>query len=218
MLLLLVRHAVTDATGQKLTGRLPGFSLSEKGRSQAESVGVRLSNAPLKAIYSSPLERCLETAEIIGQHHRLKVETMNELEEVDYGQWQGRSLKVLYRTKAWTKLRARPADFRFPGGETIREAQTRGMLAIEALRARHKNRAVLVCSHADMIRLVVAGYLGLGIDLYDRITIAPASITIVNVGDGTPRLLNLGDSGSLEELFQALKAQATSRNSKKGRL
>jgi probable phosphomutase (TIGR03848 family) len=212
MLLLLVRHAVTDATGQKLTGRLPGFSLSEKGRAQAESVATRLSKAPLKAIYSSPLERCVETAQAIAQHHRVKIETVDELEELDYGQWQGKSLKVLYRTKAWTKLRARPADFRFPGGETIREAQTRGMLAIEALRAKHNNRAVLVCSHADMIRLVVAGYLGLGIDLYDRISIAPASITIVNVGDGTPRLLNLGDSGSLEELFEALRSQSAGRN------
>ena len=216
MLLLLVRHAVTDATGQKLTGRLPGFSLSEKGRAQAESAAARLSKAPLQAIYSSPLERCMETAEIIGQHHRVKVQELSELEEVDYGQWQGRPLKSLYRTKAWTKLRARPADFRFPGGETIREAQTRGMLAVEALRQKHKNRAVLVCSHADMIRLVVAGYLGLGIDLYDRITIAPASVTTVNVGDGTPRLLNLGDLGSFEELFEAMKSTGGARKSRKG--
>jgi probable phosphomutase (TIGR03848 family) len=215
MLLLLVRHAVTEATGQKLTGRLPGFSLSETGRAQAESLAARLSNAPLKAIYSSPLERCMETAEAIARHHRVKIEMVEDLKEVDYGQWQGRPLKALYRTKAWTKLRARPADFRFPGGETIREAQTRGMLAIEALRTKHRDRAVLVCSHADIIRLVVAGYLGLGVDLYDRISIAPASVTIVKVGDGTPRLLNLGDSGSLEDLFQALKSQTPSRNSKK---
>ncbi len=215
MLLLLVRHAVTDVTGQKLTGRLPGFSLSEKGRAQAESVSARLSKAPLKAIYSSPLERCTETAEIIARHHRVKIETVDALEEVDYGQWQGKPLKALYRTKAWTKLRARPADFRFPGGETIREAQTRGMLAVEALRAKHKDRAVLVCSHADMIRLVVAGYLGLGIDLYDRISIAPASVSILNVGDGTPRLLNLGDLGSFDDLFEALKSRGASPSSRK---
>lgn len=215
MLLLLVRHAVTDVTGQKLTGRLPGFSLSEKGRAQAESVSARLSKAPLKAIYSSPLERCLETAEIIARHHRVKIETVDALEEVDYGQWQGKPLKALYRTKAWTKLRARPADFRFPGGETIREAQTRGMRAVEALRAKHKDRAVLVCSHADMIRLVVAGYLGLGIDLYDRISIAPASVSILNVGDGTPRLLNLGDLGSFDDLFEALKSRGASSGSRK---
>ncbi|MDQ4149029.1 MAG: histidine phosphatase family protein [Actinomycetota bacterium] len=219
MLLLLVRHAITGVTGQKLTGRLPGFSLSEEGRAQAEAVGARLKGAPLNAIYSSPLERCMETAESIAKHHRVRVESLADMEEVDYGRWQGRSMKALYGSKAWTQLRARPADFRFPGGETIREAQVRGMRAVEALRQKHPKRAVLVCSHADMIRLVVAGYLGLGLDLYDRISIAPASVTTLNVGDGTPRLLNLGDSGSMLEIFEAFKAQhmKKARDSKKRR-
>ena len=205
MILFLVRHALTSITGTQLTGRLPGYSLSEKGRAQAEATGSRLSQAPLKAIYSSPLERCVETAEAIARHHRVKIQTLEELSEVDYGDWQGKTMKSLYGSKGWQKLKARPADFRFPNGETIREAQTRGIVAIETLRARHKNGAVVVCSHADMIRLAVAGYLGLGIDLYDRITIAPASITTLSLSNGTPRLLNLSEAGSYDELFEALK-------------
>jgi probable phosphomutase (TIGR03848 family) len=206
VILFLVRHALTPITGTKLTGRLPGFSLSEKGKEQAEATGSRLAGAPLKAIYSSPLERCVETAEAIAKHHKLSIQTIEELSEVDYGDWQGKTMKALYQSKGWQSLKARPADFRFPNGETIREAQTRGITAIEKLRAKHKKNAIAVCSHADMIRLTVAGYLGLGIDLYDRITIAPASISTLSLGDGTPRLLNLGEAGSYHELFEGLKA------------
>ena len=107
--------------------------------------------------------------------------------------------------KGWKELRARPADFRFPGGETIREAHTRGMVAIEALRLKHKDKAIVVCSHCDMIKLIVAGCLGLGIDLYDRINIAPASITTIHLSSGTPRLINVSDTGGYDELFESLK-------------
>lgn len=206
MILFLVRHALTPITGTRLTGRLPGFSLSEKGREQAEATGARLAGAPLKAIYSSPLERCVETAEAIAKHHKVSIQTVDELSEVDYGDWQGKTMKALYQSKGWKQLKARPADFRFPNGETIREAQTRGISAIEKLRAKHKDKAIVVCSHADMIRLTVAGYVGLGIDLYDRISIAPASISTLMLSDGTPRLLNVGEAGSYKELFESLKA------------
>jgi probable phosphomutase (TIGR03848 family) len=215
MLLLLVRHALTEVTGETLTGRLPGFPLSEKGKAQAEAAAERLSGAPLKLIYSSPLERCMETAEIIASRHKAKVSPVESLAEIDYGGWAGKPLKTLYKTKGWQQLRARPADFRFPGGETIREAQTRGMNALEVLRAKHRNKAVLVCSHADMIRVVVAGYLGLGLDLYDRITVAPASITTLYLSDKTPRLVNLGDSGSYQEVFDRLNQPRDSQKKPK---
>lgn len=199
MILLLVRHAVTGVTGKKLTGWLPGIPLSEQGRRDAEEVGKRLAGAPLKAIYSSPLDRCRETAEAIALHHPLEVKAVDALGEVHYGDWQGKSMKMLYRSKGWKELRARPADFRFPGGgETIREAQTRVMGAIEALLPGHKGQVVVVCSHADVIRLLVAGYLGLPIDLYSRISIAPASMTAIILEDATPRLVKLGDTASLD--------------------
>lgn len=125
---------------------------------------------------------------------------MDDFGEIRYGDWQGRSFKALYRTKGWTELMQHPADFRFPNGETIREAQTRGVNAMEGLRRRHKSDLVVVASHADMIRLLVAAYLGLGLDLYQRVSIAPASVTALLLGDRIPRLLKLADSGSLDDL------------------
>lgn len=205
VILFLVRHALTPVTGQKLIGRLPGFSLSEHGRKQAEATGRRLSDAPLKAVYSSPLERCTETATAIAAHHKLPVQVREDLAEIDYGSWQGRNLKSLYGTNGWKLLKARPADFRFPDGETIREAQSRGMAAVEELRLKHKEKVVVACSHCDMIKLIVAGCLGLGIELYDRINIAPASITTIHLSEGPPRLINTSDTGGYSELFEGMK-------------
>jgi probable phosphoglycerate mutase len=209
MLLLLVRHGVTPMTGTRLTGRLPGVHLSEEGIRQAKDVAERLANLPVKAVYSSPLERCQETAAPIAERHRVEMHTVDDLAEVDYGQWQGRPYRQLYRLKAWSELQAHPADFRFPEGETIREAQTRGIRAIEAIRARQpRTAAVVAVSHADMIRLIVAGYVGLGTDLYQRIVIGVASVSAIVLGERVPRLLRIGDSGSLDQLAERLKAPA----------
>ena len=204
MLLLLVRHGTTPLTGSRLTGRLPGIHLSEEGVRQAKHVAERLAGLPVKAVYSSPLERCLETAAPIAERHRLTVSTVDDLGEVFYGEWQGRSFRQLYRLKAWRELQSRPAEFRFPGGETIREAQTRGIRAAEAMLARHRNQAVVAVSHADMIRLLVAGYLGLGLDLYQRIVVGVGSVTVISLGEWGPKLLRIGDSGTLEELGERL--------------
>jgi probable phosphoglycerate mutase len=206
MLLLLVRHGITPITGTRLTGRLPGVHLSEEGVRQAKDVAERLAGLPVKAVYSSPLERCQETAAPVAERHRVDVQTVDDLAEVSYGDWQGRPFRQLYRLKAWGELQARPADFRFPGGESIREAQTRGMRAIEAIRAGHpQSSAVVAVSHADMIRLVLAGYLGLGTDLYQRIVVGVASVSAIVLGERVPRLLRIGDSGSLDELAERLK-------------
>ena len=196
-------------TGTRLTGRLPGIHLSEEGVRQAKEVAERLVNLPVKAVYSSPLERCQETAAPIAERHRVEMHTVDDLAEVDYAQWQGRPYRQLYSLKAWSELQAHPADFRFPGGETIREAQTRGIRATEAIRAQHpRTAAVVVVSHADMIRLIVAGYLGLGTDLYQRIVIGVASVSVIVLGERVPRLLRIGDSGSLDQLAERLKPAA----------
>ncbi len=206
MLLVLVRHGATPITGTRLTGRLPGVHLSEEGTRQAKEVAGRLAYLPVKAVYSSPLERCQETAAPIGEQFGLTPTLVEDLAEVQYGDWQGRSFTQLYRLKAWSRLQTSPADFRFPNGETIREAQTRGMRAAEAIRASNKPAAAVVAvSHADMIRLIVAGYLGLPTDLYQRIVVGVASVSALVLGERVPRLLRIGDSGSLEELAARLK-------------
>lgn len=215
MLLVLVRHAVTASTGKTLTGWLPGHHLSPKGRKQAGTLAQRLAPLPVAAVYSSPLERCMQTAAVIAEVHQRKVRTLRDIGEVRYGQWQGKRLKSLYRAEGFRELTARPADFRFPGGESVREAQTRGMRTIEALRSKHFGELVVVVSHADLIRLIVAGYLGLSLDLYQRISVSPASVTALLLGDRIPRLLRLGDSGTLDDLAARLEELAPRQTEEK---
>ena len=189
-----VRHAVTAHTGQRLSGWMPGIHLSEEGRAQAEAVAQRLARVPIKAVYASPIERTMETAAPIAARHELEVERIPALGEVRFGRWTNRSFKTLTRTKLWGTVQRWPSGARFPDGETLREVQARAVDAVEALRARHRKRVVCCVSHADVIKLVAAHYLGLHIDLFQRIDIAPASVTVVNVSDFGPRVLALNSS------------------------
>src|SRR5881409_205841 len=113
-LLLLIRHALTDSTGKRLSGRTPGLHLSEAGRGQAEQLAERLRPASLSAIYSSPLERCVETAERIAAGRSVSVQVVPALLEVDYGSWSGRPFGQLYRTALWKRLVQQPSSIRFP--------------------------------------------------------------------------------------------------------
>lgn len=196
---------MTPITGKKLTGWIPGIHLSEEGESQAKQAAMRMAGVPFSAVYSSPLERCVETAEFIAADCKKKVQVVEGLGEIRYGDWQGKTMASLYKSRAWKQLKARPADFRFPNGETIREAQVRGMTEIEKLRSKHKGQAILVCSHADMIRLLVAGYLGLPLDLYGRISIGPATTSVLHMTETASRVLKIADSGSFEDVLTRME-------------
>jgi probable phosphomutase (TIGR03848 family) len=187
----LVRHGVTSHTGSKLTGWAPGVSLNEDGRSEAEAAASVLAPIKLNAVYSSPIERTFETAEIIAAPHGLEVSVIDDLGEVRYGDWTNRSMKSLARTKLWERVQRWPSGARFPSGETLGEVQARAIAALEDVRSRHPKGRVCCVSHADVIRLAVAHYLGVHIDLFQRIVIGPASITVVNVGDDGPRVLTV---------------------------
>ena len=198
MLLFLLRHALTAQTGERLTGWLPGISLSEEGRRQAAALAERMSPVRLSAVYASPLERCVETARPLAAANRLRVRTKDGLGEVRYGDWEGKRLATLARTKLWRRVMARPSEVRFPGGETIRETQQRAVDTIEDLRAKHPREAVAAVTHADVIRLLLAHYAGVYIDLYQRLAVAPASVSVVWLGEGAPRVLKVNDTGSLD--------------------
>jgi probable phosphomutase (TIGR03848 family) len=199
-LLLLIRHALTQATGRRLSGRAPGIHLSEEGRRQAGNLAERLSALPLAAVYASPLERCLETAEAIAATRRMAVQPVPDLAEVDYGRWTGRSISQLVRTTLWKKVQQSPSSATFPEGETLIDAQRRGVAAVEGIAARHPRAAVAVVSHADVIRLVMAHYAGLHIDLFQRLIVGPASVSAVALGDRIPRILRMNDTGALDDL------------------
>jgi probable phosphoglycerate mutase len=163
--------------------------LSEDGRTQAEAVADRLAKAPIKAIYSSPIDRTLETAQAVAAKHGLDVQLLDDIGEVQYGSWTNRSLKSLARTKLWIKLQRFPSAARFPQGETLFEVQARAVAELERIQARHPKQTVCVVSHADVIKLVVAHYLGVHIDLFQRIAIGPASVSAIAVDDQGPMVL-----------------------------
>lgn len=195
--LLLIRHATTAATGTRLGGRTDA-PLGEAGRAQAEATARRLADVPLRAVYSSPLPRAAETAEIVAAAHGLAVRSCDGVIEVDYGRWTDRSLKQVARTKQWNVVQSRPSLVAFPAGETIRGMQLRAADAVEDIVAHHRRDAVAVVSHGDVIKALVAFYLGLPLDLFQRLHIAPASVTVLRLAPGgRPALERLNDDGPL---------------------
>lgn len=197
--LLLIRHGENDYTRTgRLAGWTPGVSLNETGRQQAQALAKKLARAPLKAIYSSPLERARETAAPLAEAVKLPVEVVAGLGEVQYGDWQGKSIKRLARTKLWRTVQGLPSAMQFPNGETFRSVQARAVEAIEQIARAHPKDMVAVFSHGDVIKLVVAHYLGVPLDLFQRLLVSTASISVLRLGHGHPALVKLNDTSSVE--------------------
>lgn len=184
----LVRHGLTSHTGHRLTGWAPGVHLTDEGRRQAEAAAERLASVTLRAVYSSPIERTMETAEPIARRQGLRVRKRKGIGEVHYGKWTGRRFASLTNTKLWRVVQMYPSGARFPDGETLQETQKRALEDIEKLRLAHPRDKICCVSHADVIKLVAAHYLGVHIDLFQRIDISPGSITVISVGDYGPRV------------------------------
>ncbi|MFU8826587.1 MAG: histidine phosphatase family protein [Brevefilum sp.] len=182
---LLVRHGQNDMVGKKLAGRLPGVHLNEQGQAQARRLAAELAEMPIKAVIASPLERAQETAVPIARVHGLPVATNEGLLEIDYGQWQGKSIKQLRRTKLWKAVQESPDGFRFPEGESFHEAQSRVAQALEALSQAYAAKDLVVCvSHCDVIRLVVAYFLRMPLNAFQRLHIDTASVTALHLAEG----------------------------------
>jgi probable phosphomutase (TIGR03848 family) len=196
---LLVRHGQTPTTGKLLPGRAPGLHLSEVGQGQAEAVGRRLAAQPklkVAAIYASPLERTKETAGFIAKAlGGMKVKVDKGLLEADIGDWTGQELKAVAKLPEWKMVHSYPSGFRFPGGESFVEMQTRTVSALERLRRAHPGETIVAVSHADTIKGAVAHALGTHLDLFQRIVISPCSVTAIAYGDGGPTVLSVNTSG-----------------------
>lgn len=199
-LVLLIRHAVADHTGKHLYGRSRGVRLSERGRADAEALAQRLRSVRLQGLYVSPMDRCRDTAEVIARGRRLRPVTVEDLNEVDYGDWTGRSFASLRRTKLWRRVRSSPSTVRFPNGESLFEVQERAVRAVGEVAARHPNGVAAVVTHGDVIRLALAHYAGLHLDLFQRLEASTASVTALALGDGIPKVLLANDTGRLEDL------------------
>lgn len=199
-LVLLIRHGTNDWVHGRLAGWIPGVHLNDAGKQQAESLSQRLGDLPIEAIYASPLDRTRETAQAIAIPRSLHVHLVEQLGEVRYGEWEGAELKELYKHELWPGVQFYPSGTRFPNGETLGEAQARMVATIDGLRARHPKGMIAIVSHADLIRLAIAYYVGVHIDLFQRFEIAPCSLTAFRFTPMGPRLLAYNDTGSLEHL------------------
>ncbi|MFQ5407028.1 MAG: MSMEG_4193 family putative phosphomutase [Anaerolineales bacterium] len=198
--ILLIRHGENEFTKKgKLAGWIPGVHLNDAGRRQAAALAEHLARFPIKAIYSSPLVRTLETARPLAEAKHLQVKKCQGIGEVRYGTWQGKSLKVLRRRKLWPVLQQRPTAAQFPGGETMRAVQARAVEAVEEIAAGHRKQLVAVFSHGDVIRMILAHYLGMPLDLFQRIYIGTASISAVHVSAGTPMVTRINQAVPLPE-------------------
>jgi probable phosphoglycerate mutase len=192
-IILLIRHGENDfVKKQKLAGRLSGVHLNERGRTQAQAIAQAMKDVPIKAIYSSPLDRAMETAEPLAKVHGLKVESRKNLIETALGDWEGKSIKQLNRDKRWRILQENPSRAKFPGGETMPEQQTRLVDEIEILCEKHKAKDVIaVVGHADPIKLIIAYFIGLPLDLFQRLGLDIGSISTLWISEKSAKLMQL---------------------------
>jgi probable phosphomutase (TIGR03848 family) len=196
--LFLIRHAVTAQTGRVLYGQTPGIGLDDRGRAQAAGLVERFGSIRLTAIYSSPLERCVQTVEPLAAAQRLAVKVLPELIEMDAGSWTGRTLAQVRRTKPWATVQKQPSAFRFPDGEGFVEAQARAVQAVERIARRHPRGRVAVATHGDIVRIVLASLLGTPLDDFQRIVVDTASVSVAVVDAGRARVVLVNDIGGLD--------------------
>ena len=191
----LVRHGTTATTGKVLPGRARGLHLSEQGRKEAIKAGEALSEMTVSAVYASPLERTRETAQAISERVGKPVITERGLIECDFGGWTGETLAQLRKLPEWQTVQRWPSGFRFPGGESFVELQSRLSDTVARICGAHPGEVVVAVSHADCIKVVLAGVLGVPLDLFQRIVVAPCSISTVVYGSGGPAVLAMGVAG-----------------------
>ena len=196
---LLIRHAVNDyVRTNRLAGRTAGIHLNEEGRAQATALGLRLAQEPLDQLYASPLERTMETAAAILEHHpHLHIRHHDGLGEVRYGDWEGANLRDLARRKAWRVVQEYPSRAHFPNGESMRGVQMRIVDALEELTQQWPGALVALVFHADLIKMALAHYLGMHLDNFQRIDVAPASISRLTLGHSRPWISGMNDVAHL---------------------
>lgn len=190
-LLVLIRHGENDYTKKrKLAGHLPNVHLNERGQKQAQDLADALKEVPIKAIYSSPLERARETAAPIAKIHHLRVQIEAGLIETNVGKWQGRSLAALRLSRQWKIVQNAPSRAQFPEGETFYECQARVVAALDKIIRNCKPQDIIACVfHADPIKLAVAHYIGLPIDNFQKLSCDTGSVTALAVGEMSANLL-----------------------------
>ena len=196
---LFIRHALVDAVGVSIAGWTPGIRLNREGRLQARSLGRGLRGFAIAAVYSSPLERAQETADIIADQLEIAVQVCDSIGEIRYGEWTGWELARLRGNRTFDLFNSFRSSTRVPGGELLIEVQARVVGEIERLRNRHPDETVILVSHGDVIRAAIAHLAGVPLDLLHRIEISPASVSVARIGESDAELVCVNTAGTIRE-------------------
>ena len=196
---VLVRHGrSTSNTAGTLAGQTPGVQLDDHGLQQADGISDRLAGTRFDRLISSPLERCRQTVAPFATASGLEVEIDEHFIEVDYGQWSGSALKDLAQESLWRTVQQHPSAAVFPGGEGLADVSARAAAGIRAIRsAATTDQTVLICSHGDVIKAILADALGMHLDAFQRIVVAPASISVIRYTPLRPFVERINDTGDL---------------------
>ncbi len=196
---LLIRHAHHDMVNRTMAGRMADVGLSRKGEIQAEALAARLMRLRIRigGLYSSPLTRTRATAAPIARTLNLKVHTLDAINEIDVGEWQGRKFEDLEGEPRWIRFNLFRSGTNPPLGEFMLQVQARMVAALEDLRTQYPNSIIALVGHGDPIKATIACYAGIPLDLMLRIEISPASVSVVEINDYGPRILCVNHTGEL---------------------
>jgi broad specificity phosphatase PhoE len=200
--LILVRHGETERNSKaRLQGGKSDIPLNEKGRRQAYCLGSALQGENLKAIYSSPLKRALDTAQAISAHHHLKVQTDHTLVEIDMGLIDGLDLSEVKESQKdfWKRWCQEDYSVALPGGESLLQVQQRAWGAVQGIISRHQEGSVAVVSHSISLQIIITAILGAPLYSFTRFHLGVASITIFHIDDGKTSLVMLNDTCHLND-------------------
>jgi broad specificity phosphatase PhoE len=192
---LLIRHATTDSVGKRLSGRKPDVHLNDVGNEEAKQLAVRLKGIHIDAIYCSPLERALETAAPVARMIDQPCAVSDDFLEINYGAWTDCTFEELQSDPQFKHFNTFRSVTRIPGGETMLEAQARIITGMEKLSLKHKNETVAIFSHSDLIKSAVAYYAGISLDMFHRLEISPASISLVNLFEDSVKIGYINNTG-----------------------
>lgn len=191
-----IRHGHHGYLGKRYVGRMPGVHLSEEGQAQAGALVKRLENVKFDRIYSSPLERAQETAAPLAKARNLEVRTAEELNEIDIGEWSNSTFEEIDAKPGWSEWNSLRSCSRPPAGELMLEAQARVISLVNRVRCERPDATIAFFSHGDIVKGALAHFLGVHLDLFHRIEIDPASVSVVRVEEWGIQVLHVNDTGS----------------------
>lgn len=192
--IILIRHALTDSVGKRLSGRMAGIALNEDGKKQAHQLAKRMEGYPIDLIYSSPLQRAHETALHLAQSKGLEVIVSDDFMEIDFGKWTNKTFEELRNDTTFDLFNKFRSNTRCPEGELMTEAQLRIVKGIEKICTTHPQSTVAVVSHSDVIKSALMFYAGMHPDMFQRIEISPASVSIIKIFPETATITLMNDT------------------------